>query len=86
MRDLHDQLRRRAEEDPLTGLPNRRTLAAPLGAPYARATPSQLLLAPPDRSQPPDATSAADPAFWIGCGFHLAVDDARFPVMRRELD
>ena len=40
----------------------------------------------PDRTQPPDATSAADPAFWLGCGFLLAVDDARFPVLRRELD
>lgn len=32
-----------------------------------------------------DATSAADPAFWQACGFDLAVDDDRYPVMRREL-
>lgn len=39
----------------------------------------------PDRSQPLDATSAAHPRFWEGCGFLLAVDDDRYPVMRREL-
>jgi GNAT superfamily N-acetyltransferase len=33
----------------------------------------------------PDATSAATPRFWLACGFDVAVDDARFPVMRREL-
>ena len=33
----------------------------------------------------PDATSAATPAFWESAGFARAVDDARFPVMRREL-
>ena len=32
-----------------------------------------------------DATSAANPAFWRACGFELAVDDERFPVVRREL-
>lgn len=32
-----------------------------------------------------DATSAATPAFWVSVGFARAVDDARFPVMRREL-
>jgi ribosomal protein S18 acetylase RimI-like enzyme len=32
-----------------------------------------------------DATSAATPGFWIGAGFETAVDDERFPVMRREL-
>lgn len=31
-----------------------------------------------------DATSAASPAFWDTIGFVLAIDDARFPVMRRE--
>ncbi|MFN8621978.1 MAG: GNAT family N-acetyltransferase [Chloroflexota bacterium] len=40
----------------------------------------------PDLTQPEDATSAARPAFWEGCGFRLAVADDRFPVMRRELD
>ena len=37
MRDLHDQLRRRAEEDPLTGLPNRVALVHHLGQALARA-------------------------------------------------
>lgn len=32
----------------------------------------------------PDATSAASPAFWVTLGFNRAIDDARFPVMRRE--
>ncbi len=32
-----------------------------------------------------DSTSGATPAFWLGAGFQLAVDDARFPVVRREL-
>ncbi len=32
-----------------------------------------------------DATSAATPAFWETVGFAVAVDDRRFPVMRREL-
>lgn len=32
----------------------------------------------------PDATSAATPAFWETVGFTRAIDDARFPVMRRE--
>jgi ribosomal protein S18 acetylase RimI-like enzyme len=33
----------------------------------------------------PDATSAADPAFWERCGFTVAAPDDRYPVMRREL-
>ena len=33
----------------------------------------------------PDATSAATPGFWVGCGFEIVVDDVRFPVVRREL-
>ena len=33
----------------------------------------------------PDTTSAATPAFWESVGFARAIDDARFPVMRREL-
>jgi hypothetical protein len=40
----------------------------------------------PDLTQGEDETSAARPGFWIGCGFRTAVDDERFPVMRRELD
>lgn len=32
-----------------------------------------------------DATSGASLAFWLGAGFSLAVDDERFPVVRREL-
>jgi GNAT superfamily N-acetyltransferase len=32
-----------------------------------------------------DATSGASPDFWLACGFSLAVDDPRYPVLRREL-
>ncbi len=39
----------------------------------------------PEPAAHPDATSAANPAFWTTCGFELAVDDPRFPVVRREL-
>ena len=39
----------------------------------------------PETGLRPDATSAATPAFWIACDFTVAVDDARFPVMRRDL-
>ena len=39
----------------------------------------------PDLTQSPDATSAATPDFWRGCDFVLAVNDERFPVLRREL-
>jgi GNAT superfamily N-acetyltransferase len=39
----------------------------------------------PEPGASPDATSAATPAFWIACGFGVAVDDPRFPVVRREL-
>jgi GNAT superfamily N-acetyltransferase len=39
----------------------------------------------PEPEARPDATSAANPAFWATCGFELAIDDPRFPVVRREL-
>ncbi|MBA2717632.1 MAG: hypothetical protein H0U52_00120 [Chloroflexi bacterium] len=39
----------------------------------------------PERGTPPDATSAATPEFWLAAGFTLAVEDERFPVVRREL-
>ena len=39
---------------------------------------------PRDRARP-DATSAATPEFWESVGFARAIDDERFPVMRREL-
>jgi ribosomal protein S18 acetylase RimI-like enzyme len=39
----------------------------------------------PEANARPDATSAATTAFWARCGFVLAVDDARYPVVRREL-
>ena len=39
----------------------------------------------PEPEARPDATSAAVPAFWLACGFDLAIDDDRFPVVRREL-
>jgi ribosomal protein S18 acetylase RimI-like enzyme len=39
----------------------------------------------PEPGARPDTTSAATPAFWVDCGFLVAVDDERFPVVRREL-
>lgn len=39
----------------------------------------------PEPESEPDTTSAANPAFWLACGFDLAVDDPRFPVVRLEL-
>ena len=39
----------------------------------------------PERATRPDSTSAATPEFWLGAGFALAVEDERFPVVRREL-
>jgi GNAT superfamily N-acetyltransferase len=39
----------------------------------------------PENGARPDATSAATPSFWLAAGFRLAVDDERFPVLRREL-
>jgi len=39
----------------------------------------------PEPQAAPDSTSAATPAFWSSCGFELAIDDERFPVVRREL-
>ena len=38
----------------------------------------------PEIGARPDATSAASPGFWESVGFARAIDDARFPVMRRE--
>ena len=39
----------------------------------------------PEPQAEAEATSAANPAFWTTCGFDLAIDDPRFPVVRREL-
>lgn len=39
----------------------------------------------PERGTRPDATSAATPDFWLAAGFALAVDDERYPVVRRSL-
>jgi hypothetical protein len=39
----------------------------------------------PERGARENATSAATPEFWLAAGFVLAVDDERFPVVRREL-
>jgi hypothetical protein len=39
----------------------------------------------PERGTRDDATSAATPEFWLAAGFAMAVEDERFPVMRREL-
>ena len=40
----------------------------------------------PDLTLPADEASAASPAFWLRCGFTMAVTDDRFPVMRIEPD
>jgi GNAT superfamily N-acetyltransferase len=39
----------------------------------------------PERGARADSTSAATPEFWVDCGFTVAIDDERFPVLRREL-
>ncbi|MGD8683052.1 MAG: GNAT family N-acetyltransferase [Chloroflexota bacterium] len=39
----------------------------------------------PDLTLAPDEASAASRPFWESCGFELAADDERYPVMRREL-
>ncbi len=39
----------------------------------------------PEATARADATPAANPDFWIKAGFRLAVDDDRYPVLRREL-
>jgi hypothetical protein len=39
----------------------------------------------PEIGARPDSTSAATPGFWESVGFRRAIDDERFPVMRRDL-
>lgn len=39
----------------------------------------------PDRAASAEATSGATPEFWVGVGFAIAIDDDRWPVLRREL-
>lgn len=39
----------------------------------------------PETRAADEATPAARPAFWVRAGFALAVDDERYPVMRKEL-
>jgi hypothetical protein len=39
----------------------------------------------PERGAAEDATSAATTEFWLAAEFAMAVEDERFPVMRREL-
>lgn len=39
----------------------------------------------PEVHAPEDATPAARPEFWLRAGFRLAIDDERYPVVRREL-
>jgi hypothetical protein len=39
----------------------------------------------PERGAPEDAASAATPEFWLAAEFAMAVEDERFPVMRRDL-
>jgi ribosomal protein S18 acetylase RimI-like enzyme len=36
----------------------------------------------PDLTLAPDEASAAHPDFWRGCGFAMAVQDERYPVLR----
>lgn len=40
----------------------------------------------PDLTRSEEETSAARPEFWHGLGFVTAVEDERFPVVRRELE
>jgi ribosomal protein S18 acetylase RimI-like enzyme len=40
----------------------------------------------PDLTLGADEASAAHPAFWRTCGFEVAVDDERYPVLRRALE
>lgn len=40
----------------------------------------------PDLTRSEDEQSGGRPGFWYSVGFRTAVDDERFPVMRRELD
>ena len=40
----------------------------------------------PDAQLSANEASAADVAFWEGCGFVIAAEDERYPVVRRELD
>ncbi|MFV2062739.1 MAG: N-acetyltransferase family protein [Chloroflexota bacterium] len=39
----------------------------------------------PDLTLAADEASASHPDFWIGCAFVMAIDDERYPVMRRPL-
>jgi len=39
----------------------------------------------PDLTLPENESSGARPGFWHELGFATAVDDERYPVMRREL-
>ena len=39
----------------------------------------------PEAQAREDGTPAARPEFWVHAGFRLAVDDERYPVLRREL-
>jgi GNAT superfamily N-acetyltransferase len=40
----------------------------------------------PDLTLKLNEASAGHPAFWMTCGFDMAIDDERYPVMRRPLD
>lgn len=39
----------------------------------------------PDLTLSAEEASAAHPSFWVQCGFSVAAEDERYPVMRREL-
>ncbi|MEZ0241040.1 MAG: hypothetical protein ACAH65_09600 [Chloroflexota bacterium] len=93
VRDLYPQL-------PSAPLPAVITCIASTEAARSRGLAKQLVLAVvddltgrgfsaveayPEPGVRLDATSAANPAFWLTCGFEVAVDDPQFPVVRREL-
>ena len=62
-----------------------------VGSPRCSSAPSAMtslrgfsaIEAYPDLTLPADEASAASPPFWVTCGFEVAADDDRFPVMRR---
>ena len=62
-----------------------RALVADIAADLARRG-FAAVEAYPDHTLDTDEASSASPAFWERCGFHLAADDERYPVMRLELD
>ena len=60
-------------------------LMAAAGVDFARDKGAAAVEAYPDLTRGDNETSGARPGFWHTVGFVTAVDDERFPVMRREL-